>query len=444
MRKVIIGLSVFIIFLAPFASFVPAHATFDPNDIIDDGFFNNYNSMSSGQVYPGSNIDTWINSSFPNSCIGYRSGFQFRAPDPTGYSPSGGFTYGGNVTAGQVIYDASQAYSINPQVLLTTLEKEQSLVSGEAGCTTLAYTGAAGYGCPDGGTQYSYSGVNLYTINGSTTTSVSGTCVNSASKAGFSQQVIHAAWLLKFGEERAEGNVGWDVQLTNGPENGDVWNNSDDPQSCYGGPMTQGTWQICPGGTSTYYDGYTTIDGTSVQISNGATAALYWYTPHLHGNQNFDTIYSSWFGDTLLGCGTNETMMPQVVGMYNPVNYAHVYTAYACEANDLGYEAGYIYQGAAWNTTSPTFGVPVWRLYDSSLNLFLWTTSQADINNATSVGYTVQGIAFYSAPPNSPNVYPVYRLYNPTTYQHIWCLTAGTSVTQAAGYRLEGVAFYSQ
>ena len=129
--------------------------------------------------------------------------------------------------------------------------------------------------------------------------SVSGTCVNSSSKAGFSQQVIHAAWLLKFGEQRSEGNIGWDVQLTNSPENGDIWNNSDDPQSCYGGPMTQGTFQVCPGGPSTYYDGLTSIDGTSVQMDDGATAALYWYTPHFAGNENFFSIFTNWFGSAV-------------------------------------------------------------------------------------------------------------------------------------------------
>jgi hypothetical protein len=265
--------------------------SFTANSIIDDALFNNTQTMSANQ------INSWLNSNFGStSCISTDHGFS--APDPTGYTPSGGFTYGGNVSAGQVIADASQAYSINPQVLLTTLQKEQTLVSGAAGCSTLRYTGAAGYGCPDGGTTYNYSGLDLYTINGVSTTSVTGTCVNSAQKAGFSQQVIHAAWLLKFGEERSEGNINWDVQLTNAPQPGDNWDNSDDPQSCYGGPMTQGTWQICPSGATTFYDGYTTIDGTAVHMDDGATAALYWYTPHFPGNENFFNIFTGWFGST--------------------------------------------------------------------------------------------------------------------------------------------------
>ncbi len=37
------------------------------------------------------------------------------------------------------------------------------------------------------------------------------------------------------------------------------------------------------------------IDGTSVIPENHATAALYTYTPHLHGNENFVKIWQRWF-----------------------------------------------------------------------------------------------------------------------------------------------------
>lgn len=264
--------------------------TFNQNNIIDDAVFDNANSMSAAQ------IDNWLNSNFGStSCISTSHGFG--APDPTGYSASTGqFSYSGNVSAGQVIYDASQAYGINPQVLLATLQKEQSLVTGSSGCTVVGDTGAMGYGCPDSGTTHSYPAEGalaapLFYLNGTPITSVSGTCVNTAAKAGFSQQVIHAAWLLKFGEQRSEGNINWAVIKGN-------WDNSDDPQTCYGGPMTQGTYQRCPSGASAYYDGYTTIDSTAVHMDDGATAALYWYTPHFSGNQHFFSIFTGWFGST--------------------------------------------------------------------------------------------------------------------------------------------------
>jgi hypothetical protein len=257
-------------------------ASFNKNRIMDDSIFENANSMSAGA------IDNFLNS-FPNSCISPSKGFAARVPN--GYSPNGGYTYGGNGTAGQVIATAAQTYGINPQVLLTTLQKEQSLVSGAAGCSTNRIAKAAGYGCPDSGGSYSYTGLDLYTLNGNTFTVADGICVNSAAKAGFSQQIIRAAWMLKFSEQRSKGNVNWAVIQGN-------WDNSDDPQSCYSGYMTQGTWARCPSGGTAYYDGFTTIDNQSTYIGTGATAALYRYTPHFSGNSNFFTIFTGWFGST--------------------------------------------------------------------------------------------------------------------------------------------------
>jgi uncharacterized protein YcfL len=263
---------------------VHVHAAFDPNRLIDDAVFSNSGSMDSGQ------IDNFLNS-FPNSCISPNSGFAARIPN--GYSPSTGFTYGNFASAGNVIAQSARVYGINPQVLLTTLQKEQSLVAGAAGYCNNGdehkYAAAMGYGCPDGGTVYSWSGISLYRRGGVEHTSTGSTCVNNASKAGFSQQVIRAAWLLKFGQQRSQGNINWAV-ITGS------WDNSDDPQSCYGGPMTQGYRQVCPGGPTNFYDGYRTIDGTAVHMNSGATAALYWYTPHFNGNQNFVNIFTSWFG----------------------------------------------------------------------------------------------------------------------------------------------------
>jgi hypothetical protein len=281
--KGIAGLALFVTALAIQTG--TAHAGWNQNHIIDDNVFSNSTTMNSAQ------IDAFLNA-FPSSCISPNKGFS--APVPSGYTPSGGYTYGGNGTAGQVIATASQVYGINPQVLLVTLQKEQSLVGGQAGCSVQRYAGATGLGCPDGGTTHDYTNLNLYSINGNMVTAVSGTCVNAAQKAGFSQQIIRSAWLLKFSQERSLGNVGWAV-ITGS------WDNSDDPQSCYSGPMTAGYRQVCPSGATNYYDGYRTIDGQAVQMETGATAALYYYTPHFHGNQNFVALWEAWWGQTLLG-----------------------------------------------------------------------------------------------------------------------------------------------
>jgi len=281
-KLLVVGLLLVTLVLQPLGGKVSA--AINQGRIIDDAIFDNANAMTAAQ------IDSFLNS-FPYSCISTNSGF--KAIDPTGYNPTQGFLYGGFVSAGKVIYDAAQAYGINPQVLLTTLQKEQSLVVGAANFCNNGdqnkYAAAVGYGCPDGGTVYNYTGLSLYQRNGTTVTSTGSTCVNTAEKAGFTQQIIRGAWLLKFGEQRSQGNINWAVIKGN-------WDNSDDPQTCYGGPMTQGTWARCPSGGSAYYDGYITIDGTSVHLYNGATASLYWYTPHFSGNQHFSDIFTGWFG----------------------------------------------------------------------------------------------------------------------------------------------------
>lgn len=52
-------------------------------------------------------------------------------------------------------------------------------------------------------------------------------------------------------------------------------------------------------GSYTFRAGNTyTIDATTVLLENQATAALYNYTPHFHGNENFYNLYTQWFTRT--------------------------------------------------------------------------------------------------------------------------------------------------
>jgi hypothetical protein len=61
-------------------------------------------------------------------------------------------------SAAQIIYNAAQAYNINPQVILTTLQKEQGLVTDNWPWTN-EYTEAMGYNCPDSGGCSGYAGL---------------------------------------------------------------------------------------------------------------------------------------------------------------------------------------------------------------------------------------------------------------------------------------------
>lgn len=55
---------------------------------------------------------------------------------------------GGAISAAQIIYNAAQAYQINPEVILTTLQKEQGLVTDNWPWYS-EYQYAMGYSCPD-------------------------------------------------------------------------------------------------------------------------------------------------------------------------------------------------------------------------------------------------------------------------------------------------------
>ena len=169
-----------------------AHASFNANDIMDDGVFTNANSMSAAS------IQNFLNQ-WPSGCL-----TNYKAPYPTDY-----FTYGSNVSAANVIYRAAKYWGLNPQVILATLQKESSVVTGTASYGCKYIKTAMGYDCPD-----------------------SGSCPVHASNLGFSQQVMHAAWQLRFNQERSYGNTGWD----------------DDGGITYSGYMTKGNRARVQGG----------------------------------------------------------------------------------------------------------------------------------------------------------------------------------------------------
>jgi len=246
-----------------------ASAAFNQNNLMGDGMFENSGTMMAGD------IDVFLNR-YSNSCLSTKNGFT--TPEPTGYSSSTGFTYGNPVSAGQAIAVVAQVYGINPQVILATLEKESSVVTGNASYHCQYINTAMGYGCPDSGSCPS----------------------NPATQSGFSKQITNAAWLLKFSEQHSLGNYDWAVIRGS-------WDNTDDIGRCYSGFMTQGNFKRGSGSTcsqTVFYDGKATIDGAEVHMDTGATAAFYRYTPHFHGNQNLVSIFESWFGSTQAGSFT--------------------------------------------------------------------------------------------------------------------------------------------
>jgi hypothetical protein len=419
-----------------------AHATTNYNNLIDDNVFDNAYSMGAGQ------IDAFLNS-FPNSCISTRNGFA--APNPTGYNSSAGFQYGSDVSAGTVIANAAQAYGINPQVILATLQKEQGLVVGDGGnvirngtdCGALAISASMGYNCPDTQVLTSYSGFELYSHNGTPVTSVGNTCVEHASYVGFSRQVIIAAWQLTFDRHRSEGQNNWYI-------NKGSWNNSDDLGFCYSGhDVAGGPYYLCPDQDSHATDPYIShsgqypIDGTIVTMTNGATAALFNYTPHLHGQDLFTHFFTSWFGSPYSHCVYPSGTSGGVSREFNPNTNSYFFTTNPAEVCTVTGNMGYINDGVAFYPGASGTS-PVYRLRKGTN--YLYTASPSEKNAAIqNAGFTLEGVAFNAdATATANNPFPVYRLNYPPTGGYAYTIsTAERSMyTSQLGYRYEGVAFY--
>lgn len=381
----------------------------DNGNLISDGVFGNENAMTEAQ------IQNFINA-FPQSCLipsNYPSGLS----PVTFQEPLSYFDYGAQVSPARIIYKAATMYHLNPQVILATLEKEQNLVTGNAGCAVWKYNSAVGYNCPDGSENAlkDYPNIQIYR-----------TCVAKEMNAGFSRQINHATWQFRFDKERAYGNLSW----------------GGDQNVYYYGRMTEGYRARVQGGAEAYYDGYTVIDGQSFKIQNGATAALYNFTPHFN---NFQSIFRNWFGSTstthVPGCAiATNTSLSCIYKTQNSGAGETITTSYEV-ANDLVNRLGYSYLGISYtvrNAVAPQAGnIPIYSMTKPDGSTFI----TANINEYNAVGFTKNGVAFYADPANQNTGYPVYRMYNPTTSQHAW--TTDRSSYETNGFQFEEVAFTS-
>ncbi|MNW85015.1 hypothetical protein D3C86_141980 [compost metagenome] len=258
-------------------------SSFQPGRIIDDAVFYNKNAMGSAQAvqdFIASHTpacDTW--GTQPSEYGGgtraqYAASRGWPGPpyaclqnyheNPTTGETSferGGGAFSGGQNAGRIIWDAAQAYGINPQVLLVMLKKESpGPLFADSWPLKSQYRYAMGYGCPDSGPNYSAA------------------CVDS--KAGFYKQINLAAWQLRY---YADHITDYNYQ--------------------------PGRWNYIQ------YNPDPACGGQNVYIDNMATASLYIYTPYVpnqgalnaypgtascgaYGNRNFYMFFNEWFGST--------------------------------------------------------------------------------------------------------------------------------------------------
>ncbi|PDQ34411.1 MAG: hypothetical protein B5766_11410 [Candidatus Lumbricidophila eiseniae] len=242
----------------PTSASAVAAADFNPGNIINDAVFTNKNSMSVQQ------IQDFLNRKVPTCDTNgsqIRSGSQTRAQygSSIGYPPPytclKDFSENGK-TGAQIIYDVSQQYSINPQVLIVLLQKEQGLIT-DSWPYSRQYRSATGFGCPD----TADCNVRYY---------------------GFTNQVSRAGYMFR-----------------------SILNNDPDWYTPY-----------VLGNNYVRWNPDVSCGGTTVNIQNRATQALYNYTPYqpnqaalnagygtgdscsAYGNRNFWLYFNDWFGST--------------------------------------------------------------------------------------------------------------------------------------------------
>ncbi|PIR97419.1 MAG: hypothetical protein COT91_01515 [Candidatus Doudnabacteria bacterium CG10_big_fil_rev_8_21_14_0_10_41_10] len=171
-------------------------------------------------------------------------------------------------SAAELIYDAAQLSKINPQVILVTLQKEQSLIGGSSNNIQRRLDRALGYACPD-----------------------SGVCGD----------IFLSFYSQLFGNVDSEGNryLGGVRSLS---------------KSFYTpsgrGPAVDSSGRTYGSGAKvriSHVGDTITVDNTqgapynaeatqTVTLGNSATAALYRYTPHVYnGNYNFWKFFTEWF-----------------------------------------------------------------------------------------------------------------------------------------------------
>lgn len=181
-----------------------AQTEFNYNQIISDRELNSYQTMTAAQIQ-----------SFLEKKGSYLSNYFFDADES-----------GIKISAAQHIFNASQAFQVNPKFLLVMLQKEQSLVEQKTPKVT-QLDWAMGYGCFDGQPCFER-------------------------WRGFHKQVNSAAEQFRY-----------------------YYDNINE-------------YNFQPGKNAV-------IDGKSVTPTNAVTAALYNYTPHLHGNKLFRDIWDRYF-----------------------------------------------------------------------------------------------------------------------------------------------------
>jgi hypothetical protein len=216
----------------------------DYNYLMDDSVFQSTGTMSVAQ----------IQAFLVNEGSGLASFSDVENCNNTTVPSDDSAAYSCNSTqsAAQIIYSAAQNYGINPEIVLATLQKEQSLITTpNPTASQLSY--AMSYGCPDSGGCYD---------------------------PGFFAQIDNATWQFRYDLDALNGQSYQGYTASQYPCGTSTHAPPySSPNSIYYYPG------LNIGNNVTFYDGNGTAYA-SFTIPNASTAALYCYTPHVYNNPN--------------------------------------------------------------------------------------------------------------------------------------------------------------
>jgi hypothetical protein len=410
-RRVSLGIAVTVFVAAVAFAASAMAATFNPALVISDDNMRAYDSMSQAD------IQAFLNSSPVLASL--------QATD---------YPSGKKALASTIIYNAAQKFHINPRVILTLLQKEQSLLTrSKSSLITKGHVTtdwALGMGCPD---------VNLKVP------STYAGCIKSGchTKApgdnrypeyrGFGKQIWAASWSLDAYGEKGKTRPGWH----------------------HTGPKTEGSnWSV---GTTM------TIGSVKLKIMDLATFKLYTYNPsigaktpygdlssqssNLSGNANFWWIYRKYFGDTFA-----NPRLRSIYRLRNLKNGNYLYTKSQAERYNLVRSGAWKYERVAfsWDTSATANNKPVDRFYNRKTKQYLLTASASTIaslrSSAKKKTWRFDGVAF-NCSRSSTSAYAVYGFANKKTGMYFLTTSkADKSSFLSAKMRLKwsykGVVFY--
>lgn len=327
-------------------------AMYDNGKLIDDMVFLNAKSMTETEIQnflvsKGGGI---ANKTFVFDCTS--TGMS----DP--YYRNAGAPCGQTVPASTIIYYAAQIYGVNPQVILATMQKEQSLITAP-NPTSWQVNQAMGYGCPD-----------------------SGGC---SATSGFLYQVDNGTWVLRFHMERARGNMTYWFTSTS-------W--------VCGTAKNYYKPSLYPYQNVNFYDDTGTLYRTEY-LKNAATSSFYCYTPHTYnnpqglyglpvfgtvgqyysGSYNFVRFFELWFGQ-VSGPSAFRITGDTSGAIYVPFGPYRYVVPHAAVMQDYGisWEAVQSISADAANVSSPP---PPNTGYSSTISHVVKTPSDSDADGGS-------------------------------------------------------------